>query len=89
LGFIASELIINAIKHGKGRVVVSLSTDSEKCYALSVCNDGPSLPDGFDPAECKGLGMKIIRSLAHKIGGEFGFGRGADKQGARFVVLFS
>lgn len=89
LGFIASELIINAIKHGKGRVVLSLDTNSEKGHALSVWNDGPSLPDGFDPAECKGLGMEIIRSMVHKIGGEFGFGRGADNRDARFVVLFS
>jgi two-component sensor histidine kinase len=89
LGFIASELITNAIKHGEGRVIVGLDTDPEKGYALSVCNDGPALPDGFDPARCQGLGMKIIRSLVQKIGGEFGFGRGAGNQGARFVVLFS
>jgi len=33
--------------------------------------------------------MKIVQSLVRKIGGDFGFGRGADNQGARFVVLFS
>ena len=89
LGFIVCELITNAIKHGKGRVIVGLDTDPEKGYALSVCNDGPALPDGFDPAGCKGLGMKVVRALVHKIGGEFGFGRGTGNQGARFVVLFS
>ncbi len=89
LGFIACELITNAIKHGKGRVIVGLDTDPEKGYALSVCNDGPALPDGFDPAGCKGLGMKVVRSLTRKIGGEFAFGRGTGNQGARFVVLFS
>lgn len=89
LGFIVCELITNAIKHGKGRVIVGLDTDPEKGYALSVCNDGPALPDGFDPAGCKGLGMKVVRSLTRKIGGEFGFGRGTGNQGARFVVLFS
>jgi two-component sensor histidine kinase len=89
LGFIANELITNAIKHGKGRIIVGLDTDPDQGYALSVCNDGPALPDGFDPDGCKGLGMKIIRSLLRKIGGVLRFGRGADNQGALFVVLFS
>lgn len=89
LGFIVNELITNAVKHGDGRIAVSLVADPAGGYALSVSNDGPPLPDGFDPARCKGLGMKIIRSLVQKIGGEFGFGREDEKQGARFVVLFS
>jgi len=63
--------------------------DPETGYALSVSNTGVALPEDFDPAACKGLGMKIIESLVRKIGGDFGFGRGADNQGARFVVLFS
>ena len=89
LGLIANELITNAVKHGSGRIIVGLDTDPDKGYALSVSNDGPPLPDGFDPAGCKGLGMKIIHSLVRTIGGDFGFGRGTDNQGARFVVLFS
>jgi len=88
LGFIASELITNAVKHGKGRIIVGLDADPEKGYALSVTSDGPGLPDDFASATYTGLGLKIIQSLAHKIGGDFGFGRGADNQGARFVVRF-
>ena len=57
LGFIANELITNAVKHGKGRIIVSLDTDPETGYALSVSNRGAALPDDFDPAACKGLGM--------------------------------
>jgi two-component sensor histidine kinase len=89
LGFIANELITNAVKHSEGRIVVGLDADPEKGYALSVSSDGPGLPDGFDPAACNGLGMKIVQSLVRKIGGDFGFGRGADNRGTRFVVLFS
>jgi two-component sensor histidine kinase len=89
LGFIANELITNAVKHGRGRIIVGLDADPDKSYTLSVCNDGPALPDGFDPDLCQGLGMKLIRSLVRKIGGEISFGQGADNQGARFVVLFS
>jgi two-component sensor histidine kinase len=89
LGFIANELITNAIKHGAGRITVSLEPNPEKGYALSVANDGPGLPEDFDPSDRKGLGMKIIRSLAKQIGGELRIGRNDGNQGARFTVLFS
>jgi two-component sensor histidine kinase len=89
LGFVVSELITNAAKYGKGRIVVRLESNPGKGYALSVSNDGPGLPEGFDPATCNGLGMKIIRSLVKQIGGELRFGRSDNNQGARFTVLFS
>jgi two-component sensor histidine kinase len=88
LGFIASELITNAVKYGTGRITVSLERNPEKGYALAVSNDGPSLPEDFDPADCKGLGMRIIRSFVKQIGGELRIGRGDCNQGTRFTVLF-
>ena len=63
LGFIVSELIANAAKYGKGRIAISLQRNPECGYALSVSNDGPALPEGFDPDASKGLGMRIIRSF--------------------------
>ena len=89
LGFIANELITNATKYGTGRITVSLESNPGKGYALSVSNDGPGLPEGFDPAARKGLGMRIIRSLVGRIGGELRIGRGDRNQGTRFTVLFS
>jgi two-component sensor histidine kinase len=89
LGFIVSELIANAAKYGKGRIAIRLVSDPQHGYALSVCNDGPALPQGFDPGASKGLGMKIIRSFARQIGGELRIERGDEGQGARFTVLFS
>ncbi len=89
LGFIANELITNAVKYGTGRITVRLEANPPKGYALSVANEGPGLPEGFDPAAGKGLGMKIIRSLVDRIGGELRSGRGNNDQGARFKVLFS
>ncbi len=89
LGFIVSELIANAAKHGRGNISVRLEGQAGKGYALSVGNDGSVLPEGFDPAACKGLGMKIIRSFVTKIGGELRFGRDENGAGTRFTVLFS
>jgi two-component sensor histidine kinase len=89
LGFIANELITNAAKYGTGRITVRLEANPEKGFALSVTNDGPGLPEEFDPTDHKGLGMKIIRSLVGRIGGELRIDRGDRNQGTRFTVLFS
>jgi len=89
LGFIVSELITNAAKYGNGRIAIRLEPDPAHGYALSVSNDGPALPEGFDPAASKGLGMRIIQAFVRQIGGELKIGRGDDGQGARFTVLFS
>lgn len=88
LGLIANELITNAAKHGKGPITVRLEQNPEKGYALSVSNDGPALPDEFDPAACKGLGMRIVRFFVERIAGELLIGRGEKDLGARFTVLF-
>jgi two-component sensor histidine kinase len=89
LGFIANELITNAVKYGTGRIRVSLEPSPEKGYALSVSDDGPGLPEGFEATDRMGLGMGIIRSFVKQIGGELRIGRGDRNQGARFTVLFS
>jgi two-component sensor histidine kinase len=89
LGFIVNELITNAAKHGKGRITVSLQPDPDKSYALSISNDGRMLPEAFDPAASRGMGMRIIRSFIERIGGELRIDRGDNSRGARFAVLFS
>ena len=89
LGFVASELITNAAKYGKSRIVIGLQPEPEFGYALSVSNDGPALPEDFDPGASKGLGMRVIQAFARQIGGALRVGRGDDGQGARFTVLFS
>ena len=89
LGFIVNELVTNAAKYGKGRITVRLEANPGRGYALSVSNDGPGLPEGFDPAACKGLGMRLIRSLVAGIGGELRIGRGDQDQGTRFTVVFA
>jgi len=89
LGFIANELITNAAKYGKGRITVRLEQNPEEGYTLSVSNDGPALPEGFDPAARRGLGMRIVQSFVGRIGGELRIDRGDNNQGTRFTVLFS
>src|SRR5664279_1856386 len=89
LSFIVNELITNAVKYGDGGIVVRLEPSPEHRYALSVSNDGPVLPEGFDIAASTGQGMRIIRSFVDRIGGELRIGRGDNDRGARFTVLFA
>jgi len=87
LGFIVNELITNAAKYARGRIGVRF--DKAKAgYFLSVLDDGPGLPPGFDPSKSKGLGMKIALALVKQIGGELHISPGEDGRGARFTVGF-
>ena len=89
LSFIVNELITNAVKYGEGIITIRLEAKGRKGYALSVVNEGPALPDGFDPAASKGQGLMVVRSFVERIGGELQIGRSDDDQGARFTILFA
>jgi len=89
LGFIVNELITNAAKYGEGRIVVCLKDCPEGGYALSVSNDGPPLPNGFDPAASKGLGMRIIRSFIDKMAGTLHVDCGDGDRGPAFEIRFT
>ena len=89
LGFIISELVTNAAKHGKGNIKVRLQSASPSRHSLSVSDDGPGLPEGFEPGASKGHGMKIVLALVRRIGGELHCSSGEDGRGARFEVTFS
>jgi two-component sensor histidine kinase len=89
LAFILNELITNSAKYAKSNVTVRLETSPNICHSLSVSDDGPGLPEGFDPSRSKGLGMKIVATLVRQIGGALQIGPGDEGQGTRFVVKFS
>jgi two-component system, sensor histidine kinase PdtaS len=88
LGFIVNELITNSAKYARNNITVRLETTATIGHSLSVLDDGPGLPAGFDPAESKGLGMKIISSLVKQIGGKLQIVLGANGHGAAFTVTF-
>jgi len=88
VGIIVNELITNSVKYAKGNITVRVETTSPACHALSVSDDGPGLPAGFDPVKSKGLGMKIVLSLVKQIGGELHILAGDNGRGAHFRVTF-
>jgi PAS domain S-box-containing protein len=72
LGLIANELVTNAIKHRDSdvaRIHVELRSHPE-ALTLTVRDQGPGLPAGFDPAGSCSLGMRIIVALTRQIQGE-------------------
>jgi two-component system, sensor histidine kinase PdtaS len=89
LSLITTELITNAVKHGRGAITVRLEAPAEGGgHVLSVCNDGPALPQDFNPAAGEGLGVKIVLALVEQIGGTLQVARCAQCQGSRFAVAF-
>ena len=89
LSLIVNEFITNATKHGRGTITVRLEERPEGGHLLSVCNEGPPLPEDFDPAASKGLGMQIVLALVGQIGGKLLIDRCAHCGGARFTVTFA
>jgi two-component sensor histidine kinase len=81
LGFIVNELITNSAKYAKSNIIVRLETSPSIGHSISVLDNGPGLPAGFDPTATKGLGMKIVNSLVKQIGGELQITTGENGRG--------
>jgi two-component sensor histidine kinase len=88
LGFVVNELVTNAAKYAEGHVTVRIDVTSPTDRFLSVIDDGPGLPAGFKPTDSKGLGMKIVLSLVHQIGGELRILPGDYGRGSHFRIKF-
>ena len=88
LGLIAAELLMNALKHarreqGRSHLDLGFRRDGDT-LELVVADDGPGLPEGFDPAQSRGLGMRLILSLVRQLDGTLEAANHGG--GARFVV---
>jgi two-component sensor histidine kinase len=62
-----NELTANAISHGfqdrsEGNIRIK-GWDQDGYAQIEVHNDGQGVPQGFDPAESSGLGMRITQRL--------------------------
>jgi len=89
LGFIFNELTTNSAKYGSGNITVRFESTSPTHYSLSVLDEGLGLPKGFNPANSKGLGMRIVQALVKQIGGKLHFGRVHNGLGACISVTFA
>jgi len=62
-GLVMTELVINALKYGRGTVAVRVEPGANEADSIAVEDEGPGPPAGFDPASSTGLGMRILRAL--------------------------
>jgi two-component sensor histidine kinase len=81
-GLVVTELVINALKYGRGTVVVRVVPGADEADSIAVEDEGPGPPPGFEPAASAGLGMRILLALLR--GGGLELDRSA--RGARFVA---
>ena len=63
LGLVTSELVANALKHGAGRVLVSLRSVPSGLQ-IRVEDEGPGFPPDFAPRLSGSLGMRLVTALA-------------------------
>ncbi len=92
IGLILAELIGNAVRHGQSgadvvRINIALQHPDAALAMLEVSDNGAGLPQGFDPAQSRGIGMQVVMSMAQKIAGELIFDRSA-LGGARVHLRF-
>jgi two-component sensor histidine kinase len=62
-GLVVTELVINALKYGRGEVTVRVEKEPDETDRIVVEDEGPGPASGFDPAVSTGLGMRILRAL--------------------------
>ncbi|MBD0272461.1 MAG: GAF domain-containing protein [Acetobacteraceae bacterium] len=62
-GLVVTELVLNALKYGRGAVTVRVEPGVDEGDSIAVEDEGPGPPPGFDPAASTGLGMRILRAL--------------------------
>lgn len=89
IGLIVNELVTNAAKHGGSEIQVRFTPAGHGRFALSICDQGPGFVADFDPARSgKGLGMKLVVTLASQLDGSVAAGANPTGRGACFTVTF-
>src|SRR5579871_2531490 len=87
LALVVNELISNAIKHGKGLVEVVVAWEENR-VVVTVCDDGPGFPDGFDVRTTANTGLELVDNLARlDLGGQVTFSN-QPPGGAQVTLLF-
>lgn len=88
LGYIANELVTNAVKYGAGDITLRVWMPLPGMLTMSVSDQGSGLPAGFDPSASDGLGMKIVLSLASQLPGTVHLEPAANGRGGHLAVTF-
>src|SRR5262245_50248904 len=90
VALIVNELVTNATKYAfpnrsDGHIWVRLARLDSNTLEISVRDDGVGLPRDFDLAKSKGLGMRVIATLAKQLGGNVT--QHPEVEGTEFTLL--
>jgi two-component sensor histidine kinase len=92
LSLLVTELVTNSLKHAfaddGGTITLKLERLDPQRLALTVSDNGRGVPQGVDVTASKGLGTRIVQSLAAQLGGEVKALTGLRK-GAAWQVVFA
>ena len=90
IALVLTEFVTNAAKHGygnrdAGQITARLAPAADAAMRLSVTDEGGGLPAGFTITDSAGLGMRIIKALADRLGGQVE--AASQDRGAEFSLL--
>jgi two-component sensor histidine kinase len=90
LGLILNEAITNAIKYAypvnaPGIIYISMLTEADQQIDLTIADNGPGLPPGFDVNKVESLGVNLMRGLSKQLAGTFNI---ANEQGCMINIRF-
>jgi two-component sensor histidine kinase len=88
VGFLISEAVTNAVKHATGNIEVRIDTSGRE-VSLSVVDGGPALRQDKGSTTGKGLGMRLVKSLAKQIDGTVQFVNDQATGGSRLTISFA
>ena len=92
MSLLVTELVTNSLKHAfaedGGTITLRLEQLDPQRLALTVSDNGRGVPQGVDITAGKGLGTRIVQSLAAQLGGEVKALTGLRK-GAAWQVVFA
>lgn len=91
LGLLATELILNSLKHaftGRKNGSISVELHAGARNTMVVTDNGVGLPVNFDPLKSGRMGTNLVQALARQIRGEAEFANNPEG-GTRVVVGFS
>jgi two-component sensor histidine kinase len=87
IGLMVGELLTNSLKYAhptgvNGVITLSCGRSVDGDLLVSVGDDGVGLPEGMNPAEASGLGLRLVNALARQVGGSLSF----DQDGVGLTV---
>ncbi len=90
LGIIINELVTNAMKHApaadrRGAIVITVTSEHAR-VTVTVHDNGPGLPAGFDIDTSRGLGLLLVGMLSRQIEGVFAL---ENEGGAKATIEFN